>query len=232
MTRKATILVADDEEAVRHVIATLLELEGYTVIQASNGAECARLAYDHHPDLILLDIIMPITDGREVCRQLRQISNTPIIMLTALSDNQEKVARLNDGADDYISKPFNNDELLARAQAVLRRAQPIPAHQNLSYDDGFLRVNYAAHEVRIKGKRVSFSPKEWRLLEYLLEHRNRVIPHETLLRHIWGEAYLTDLHYLKVYISHVRRNLQDPAARPRYIHTEREIGYRFESHEP
>ena len=230
MTHQTTILVVDDEEAVRRVIAALLELEGYVVIQAENGAECLRMAYDYHPDLILLDIMMPIKDGRVVCRQLREVSDTPIIMLTALGGDRERVERLNDGADDYINKPFNNDELVARVRAVLRRAQPNHSLRDHIYDDGFLRVDREAHEVRIKGVRVPFSPKEWRLLEYLLEHKNRVMPRQSLLRHVWGDTYQADFDYLKVFVSHVRRKIQDPARHPHYIHTEREIGYRFETH--
>lgn len=231
MTHPATILVADDEEAVRHVIETLLELDGYKVIQASNGAECLRMAYDHHPDLVLLDIMMPIKDGREVCRQLRQVSDTPIIMLTALGGEREKVERLNEGADDYLSKPFNNDELLARMRAILRRARPNRSARDQIYDDGVLRVNRDTHEILVKGKRVRLAPKEWCLLEYLMEHKNRVMPRQALLRHVWGEAYETDFNILKVCVSNVRRKIQDPARHPRYIHTEREIGYRFESHD-
>jgi len=226
---KATILVADDEAPVRQVVAALLEIEGYTVVQAENGAECLRLVYDYHPDLILLDIMMPIKDGRVVCQQVREVSDTPIIMLTALNGEREKVERLNEGADDYISKPFNNDELVARVYALLRRTKK-SSHGEQIYDDGFLRVDRDKHEIRVKGERIPFSPKEWNLLIYLMDHKNRVMPRQTLLRHVWGETYEADFHYLKVFVSHVRRKIQDPARHPRYIHTERKIGYRFETH--
>lgn len=230
MTKPATILVADDDAAIRQVIATLLELEGYQVVQAENGAECLRMAYDYHPNLILLDIMMPIKDGRVVCHQLRDFSDMPIIMLTALNSEREKVERLNAGADDYVTKPFNNEELVARVKAVLRRSRQYTSYRDSIYDDGFLRVDRDAHEVRVKGEKVTLSPKEWRLLEYLVEHKNRVMPRQTLLKYVWGDTYQTDFNYLKVFVSNVRRKIQDPARHPRYIHTEREIGYRFETH--
>lgn len=230
MTQANTVLIADDDPSLRLVITALLQEEGFNVLQAEDGAECLRVAYDRHPDVILLDIMMPNKDGREVCKKLREFSSVPIIMLTALSMEKEKVDRLLEGADDYVTKPFNNDELVARIRAVLRRSRSNgDAHRHL-YDDGRLFIDFDAHQVRIGGIKTALSPKEWRLLEYLCRHPNRVVSRQTLLLHAWGEGYENEFDYLKVFISKLRQKISDPARRPRYIHTERDIGYRFETH--
>jgi len=224
-----TILVADDDASLRQVITTLLQEEGFRVLQAIDGTECLRTAFEHHPDLILLDIMMPNKDGREVCQRLRELSNVPIIMLTALSQEREKIERLMAGADDYITKPFDNQELIARIHAVLRRTRQHETRQP-PYDDGYLRIDFEAREVRVNGTPVHTSPKEWRLLEYLIKNANRVVPRQTLLRHVWGAGYEKEYNYLKVFVAHLRRKLKDPARRPRYIHTEHNVGYRFQAH--
>lgn len=230
MSQTPTVLIADDDSSIRQVITALLQEEGFNVIQASDGAECLRVAYAHHPDLILLDIMMPTKDGREVCQKLREASAVPIIMLTALSMEKEKVARLLEGADDYITKPFNNAELIARIRAVLRRyAQSNNQHRNL-YDDGRLFIDFDAHQVRVGGIKVDLTLKEWQLFEYLVRNANRVVPRQTLLVHVWGAGFENEFDYLKVFISKLRKKLFDSALRPRYIHTERDIGYRFETH--
>jgi two-component system KDP operon response regulator KdpE len=230
MKESDMILVADDDPSLRLVLNVLLEAEGFSVIQAVDGAECLRLAYERHPDLVLLDIMMPNKDGREVCRRLREISDVPIIMLTCLPGEKEKVERLSDGADDYVTKPFSNDELIARIQAILRRTRRHGDPNVRVYDDGHLRIDLDARQLHVAGAPVTLSPKEWRILEYFLRHKNRAIMRHTLLRHAWGEGYEQDFNYLKVFISHLRRKLGDPARHPRYIHTEREMGYRFQAH--
>ncbi len=231
MTPTPTILVVDDEDPVRYVLCMLLETEGFAVIEAANGRECMRLAYDHHPDLVLLDILMPDRDGREICRQLRDISpDLPIIMLSALSEEGERVARLHDGADDYIAKPFHQDELLARIRAVLRRSQRSRIPKVQAYKDSLLSIDFQTHQLSLHGEPVALSPKEWRLLEYLVEHKNHVATREELLRHIWGGAFERERHYIKVYISHLRQKLGDNPKVPRYIHTSRDHGYVFRSH--
>lgn len=230
MTRSATILIADDDPSLRLVITTLLEHEGFDVIQAVDGAACLRLNHEHHPDLILLDIMMPHKDGRQVCQQVREVSDVPIIMLTALSEEQEKVDRLIGGADDYVTKPFDNAELVARIRAVLRRSRGIENARRQLYDDGYLQIDFDAHHIYIKGDKVGLSPKEWRLLEYMTRNADRVVPHEVLLQHTWGRGYENEINYLKVCISKLRKKLNDSVRRPRYIHTERDIGYRFEFH--
>ncbi len=231
MTQQPTILVVDDEDPVRYVLCVLLETEGFSVIEASDGRECLRLAYDHHPDLVLLDILMPDRDGREICQQLRDISpDLPIIMLTALSEEAEKVARLYDGADDYVTKPFHQDELLARIRSVLRRSQRsrIPSVQ--AYKDSLLSIDFQTHQVSLHGKPVPLSPKEWRLLEYLVEHKDHVATHNELLHYVWGGGFEKERRYVKVFISRLRQKLGDNCKSPRYIHTSREQGYIFRSH--
>jgi two-component system KDP operon response regulator KdpE len=228
MTRPDTILIADDDASLRQVITTLLQEEGFNVLQAADGNECLHVAYEQRPDLVLLDIMMPNKDGREVCQRLREFSSIPIIMLTAISQEREIVDRLLGGADDYITKPFDNDELVARIRAVLRRTRQ--HGRQPPYDDGYLYIDFDARQVRVKGNGVSLTPKEWRLLEYLIKNANRVVPRQTLLRHVWGAGYEDQSNYLKVFIAHLRHKLNDPARHPRYILTEHNIGYRFQTH--
>ena len=227
---KETILITDDDPSLLIVLSVLLREEGFNVIQASRGSECLHKAYETHPDLVLLDIVLPDRSGTTVCRQLREISNIPIIMLTGTSTEKQKVESLNDGADDYVTKPFNNDELVARIRARLRRSRAGPVTILPPYEDGFLRVDFEGRQVRLGAETVSLSPKEWRLLECLMKQPGRVIPHDVLLRHVWGNGYEGEVKYLKVFVSHLRHKLGEPSGHPRYIYTERELGYRFESH--
>ncbi len=227
MTTPATILIVDDEPGVRQVLGVLLRTAGYEAIDAASGIECLHLAYERHPDLVLLDIMMPDRDGREVCRRLREISNVPIIMLTALSEEREKVDRLTDGADDYVTKPFENAELLARVRAVLRRSGRKDNPGLGTYRDDYLTIDFEGRRLIVDGEEVTLSPKQWRLLECLVARKNRVVPRADLLRYTWGEGYDSEQTYLKVLISHLRRKLNDPARHPRYIRTERDLGYLF-----
>jgi two-component system KDP operon response regulator KdpE len=228
MTDKAMVLLIDDDPSLRQVLTVLLAEEGFDVITAPDGDEGLRLAISYRPDLVLLDIMMPRTDGRVVCRRLREVSDVPIIMLTCLPTVNEKVERLQDGADDYITKPFHNDELIARMHAVLRRARRHPTSH--TYNDGYLHIDLETHQVFVQGARVLLTPKEWRLLECLLHHRNRLVTHQALLHYVWGDGYENDYALLKVFIAHLRRKLGDSAQQPRYIHTERTLGYRFQTY--
>jgi two-component system, OmpR family, KDP operon response regulator KdpE len=221
-------LLTDDDPSLLTVLSLLLQEEGFNVIQASRGSECLHKAYETHPDLVLLDIGLPDKSGTAVCRQLREISNIPIIMLTASSAEKQKVASLNEGADDYVTKPFDNDELVARIRANLRRGRGGATATLPPYDDGFLRVDFEGRQVRVGADTANLSPMEWLLLECLMKQPGRVVSHAGLLRHVWGDGYEQEVRYLKVYVSHVRHKLGEPPAKPRYIHTERELGYRFE----
>ena len=225
-----TILVVDDEEPVRRVLCTLLETEGFSVLEASSGRDCLRLTYAHRPDLVLLDIMLDDRDGREVCRQLRDISaDLPIIMLTALSSEQEKVGRFNDGADDFLTKPFHKDELVARIRAILRRVERIKSPRTRAYHDSCMSVDFEARQLDINGVSVELSPKLWRLLEYFVEHKDRVVSQRELLHYAWGAGYETETRYLKVHISLLRHKLGDDRKSPRYIRTARAQGYVFQS---
>jgi len=228
MTTKDTILIADDDPSLRTVLSALLQKEGFNVVQAVDGLQCLRVAYEAHPNLVLLDIMMPNKDGHHVCQRLREISGVPIIMLTGVSVDTEKVALLNGGADDYITKPFNNNELVARIRTVLRRGRQESASRLNAYHDAHLSLNFEGRKARVAGNTVALSPKEWRLLECLVKHEGRAVSREVLLRYAWGESYEKEFNYLKVFVSHLRHKLGDPTKRPRYIHTERELGYRFE----
>jgi DNA-binding response OmpR family regulator len=231
MTTQDTILIVDDEEPVRQVIGTLLETEGFKVLEAADGKSCLKIVYDSHPNLVLLDILMPGRDGREVCRLLRDMSaDIPIIMLTALSGAQETVERLKDGADDYLAKPFHNEELVARIRAVLRRTRQIPASRTHTYQDSVIQIDFDAHQLGVNGEPVSLSPKQWRLLECLVAHKDRAVMREELLRFAWGTGFEHEPKYLKVFISHLRQKLNDDPKDPCYIHTIREQGYLFQSH--
>ena len=230
MTVKDTILITDDDPSLLTVLSVLLQEEGFDVIQATRGSECLHKAYETHPDLVLLDIMLPDKNGTEVCQQLRQISNIPIIMLTATATERQKVQSLNEGADDYVTKPFNNDELVARIRAMLRRSRGSAVATLPLYDDEFLRVDFEGRHVEVEGETISLSPKEWRLLECLMKQPGRVVLRNVLLRHVWGDGYEHEVNYLKVFVSHLRHKLGEPPGHPRYIQTERELGYRFEKH--
>jgi DNA-binding response OmpR family regulator len=228
MTTKDTILIADDDPSLRQVLSILLESEGFKTLLAEDGAECLRAAYEHHPNLILLDIMMPNRDGREVCQRLREISNVPIIMLTALGDDQEKIDRLKEGADDYVTKPYHNAELVARIRALLRRSRQGTMFAPREYADDCLHIDFESHQLRVKNQLVAISPKEWRLMERMVAAEGRVVTRQELLQYAWGREYETEFNYLKVYVAHLRRKLGDSAKHPHYIHTERDVGYRFE----
>ncbi|MBI4789377.1 MAG: response regulator transcription factor [Chloroflexi bacterium] len=226
-----TILVVDDDPAVRLVLSTLLESEGYQVFEAAESSSCLRLTYDHRPDLVLLDIMMPGRDGREVCRLLRDISpELPIIMLTALSDESEKVGRFEDGADDFITKPFRNAELVARIRAMLRRARQAPQPRSHGYHDSMVDIDLDAKHLTVNAEPVPLTATEWRILEQLVTHKDRLVSREDLLRHGWGKGFERDYGYLKVHISHLRQKMGDSRKKRRYIHTAREQGYTFKSH--
>jgi DNA-binding response OmpR family regulator len=232
MKKQNTILIADDDPTLRLVLSYLLEQEGFAVIQAVDGADCLHKAYEQHPDLVLLDVMMPNKDGREVCKRLREMSSVPIIMLTCRSEMEEKVNRLKEGADDYITKPFENQELIARISAVLRRVQSNAEFSLRTYDDGFLSVDLDACYITVGGKPIILSPKEWRLLEYFLRHRNQPLSSRDMLRFAWGEGFENEWNSLKPSISILRKKLHDSIRQPRYIHTEKDQGYRFETHDP
>jgi two-component system KDP operon response regulator KdpE len=221
------ILVIDDEEMTVQLIAMLLERRGYEVIRAYRAEEGLRQAYRTHPDLILLDIMMPDMDGWEVCRRLRELSDVPIIFLTARDDVRDVVKGLEMGADDYIFKPYDNDELIARIRAHLRRAPKPSVAEELVFDGGNFRINFISREVKVKGQPVHLTPKEFNLLGVLARNSGRVITRTELVKEAWGPEYGDAIDSLKLYIHYLRQKVEDDPQHPGYILTSRGVGYRF-----
>jgi two-component system, OmpR family, KDP operon response regulator KdpE len=222
------ILVVDDESRIVNVVRMNLELEGCRVIAASNGREALDRVRDNMPDLVLLDVMMPGMDGFEVLRRLRQFSAVPVIMLTAKDESDDRVRGLELGADDYIGKPFDHRELVSRIRAVLRRhATPPPMPQTTLVIDERLTIDFARHEVLVGGEPVSLRPTEYRLLYHLVQNAGWVMPHDVLLAKVWGPEYRDESHYLRLYITYLRQKIEEDPANPRYILTERGVGYRF-----
>lgn len=229
MTTKARrILLAEDEVALRDFVSRNLRARGFEVLEASNGLEAVALWEREDPHLLILDIMMPRMDGLEVCRRVREHSAVPIIVLTALDAESDKVTALDLGADDYLTKPFGVEELLARIRAVLRRTQSevISATGGIQRF-GDLEIDLAGHTVQLRGAKVRLSPTEFSLLEQLVTNAGKVLTHRMLLQRIWGAAYGDEAEYLRVYINRLRQKLEPDPANPRYILTEPGVGYRF-----
>jgi two-component system KDP operon response regulator KdpE len=225
---KQTILVIDDEEPQVQVLRLWLEGEGYRVVSAGDGLHGLQLAQEEGPDLIVLDLMMPRMDGWEACRQIRDLSDVPIIMLTAREADTDKVRGLDLGADDYITKPFSMPELAARVRAALRRYQrPLTETELIRIDDR-LMLDQARRRIVVDGRRVELSPLEYRILSCLLDNADRVLTHRSLLAQVWGWEYMDETNYLKVYIHHLRQKIEKDPQKPRYILTERGLGYRFQ----
>ncbi len=200
---------------------------GCEVTIAASGEEALRRFQQGPPDLVVLDIQMPPPDGLEVCRRIREVSQVPILMLTVRDRTVDKVRALDLGADDYLTKPFDHLELLARLRALVRRAGARPAPPAPMFSAGNLAIDFAAHQVRVAGELIRLTPTEYRLLEALARHVGTVLPHQFLLRQIWGEEYVGDVQSLKVFVRRLRQKLGDDPEHPRYIQTVRGIGYRF-----
>jgi len=227
---KKLILVVDDEPRMIQFIRMNLELEGYRVTQASNGLEALDKVRDELPDLVILDVMMPEMDGFETLRLLRQVSSVPVIMLTVKADEDDKVKGLNLGADDYITKPFSTRELSSRVQAVLRRTEaPAPASSGKSIlkIDDYLQVDFSRRLVYAGGREVKLRPTEYRLLYHLINNAGWVMTHENLLSKVWGYEYRQESQYVRLYIRYLRQKIEPDPDHPRYILTERGVGYRF-----
>jgi len=224
----ATVLVVDDEPRMIQFIRMNLELEGYRVIQASNGLEALEKVRDELPDLVILDVMMPDLDGFETLRLLRETSDVPVIMLTVKSEEDDIVRGLKLGADDYVTKPFSPRELSSRVQALLRRAElPAPVERTEIKIDDRLTIDLARREVIVEGQHIQLRPTEYRLLYHLVNNAGWVMPHETLLQKVWGYEYRDETHYLRLYITYLRQKIEGDTSNPKYILTERGIGYRF-----
>ncbi len=221
------ILVIDDEPVTVDLITLLLERRGYEVVGATRAEEGLRKAYRTHPDLVLLDIMMPDMDGWEVCRRLRELSDVPIVFLTARDDVRDVVKGLEMGADDYIVKPYDNDELVARIRAHLRRAPKPSVAEELVFDSGNFRINFISREVRVRGNPVHLTPKEFNLLGVLARNAGRVITRTELVKEAWGPEYTDAIDSLKLYIHYLRQKIEQDPQHPVYILTSRGVGYRF-----
>jgi two-component system KDP operon response regulator KdpE len=224
------ILVAEDEVGLRDFITRNLRARGFEVLEAGNGLEAMAQWEREQPHLLILDIMMPQMDGLEVCRRVREQSATPIIVLTALDTESDKVTALDLGADDYLTKPFGVEELLARVRAVLRRAQwdSVPPASGVKRY-GELEIDLPRHSVRLRGSEVRLTPTEFALLEQLVTNAGKVLTHRTLLQRVWGPEYGGEAEYLRVYINRLRQKLEMDAANPRLFLTEPGVGYRFVS---
>jgi len=223
------VLVIDDDPTLAKALRLYFNKLGYQVSVAHDGMEGLRQVYDDRPDAIILDIMMPKMDGWELAKRIREVSEVPIVMLTARKQEQEIVRGLKLGADDYVSKPFSLKELEARVGAVLRRARPEPKRVNsILYADDYLMVDAARWEVRRNGNKVDLTSTELHLLLYLVENEGRVLTHRQLLEKVWGAEYVDELDYVKLFIWRLRRKLEPDPHEPRYLLTERGVGYRFE----
>ena len=226
--RDRKILVVDDEERMVRFIRLNLEHDGFRVIEAFNGNQAINKARSSLPDLVLLDVMMPDLDGFEVLRVLREVSSVPVIMLTAKGEEEDRVRGLELGADDYVTKPFSPRELVSRVRAVLRRTEMATAttHGLIQVDER-LKIDFDRREVWVDEKLVKLRPTEYRLLYHLVQNAGWVITHDQLLAKVWGYEYRDEPHYVRLYINYLRKKLEEDPANPKYILTERGIGYRF-----
>ena len=222
------ILVVDDEERMVRFIRLNLEHDGFQVSEAFNGKQAVQRLRDVNPDLILLDVMMPDLDGFEVLEMVREISNVPVIMLTAKGEEDDRVRGLEKGADDYVTKPFSPRELVSRVRAVLRRTEGATGSMHgLIEVDERLKIDFDRREVWLEGKIVKLRPTEYRLLFHLVQNAGWVVSHDQLLAKVWGYEYRDEPHYVRLYINYLRQKLEKDATNPKYILTERGVGYRF-----
>lgn len=226
--RDMTLLIVDDEPRIRDLVRMNLELEHYRVEEVTNGLEALEKLRDILPDLVILDVSMPEMDGFETLRHIREVSTVPVIMLTVRQSEADKIRGLDLGADDYLAKPFSPPELLSRIRALLRRSlMAPPARKTMIVVDPDLTIDFSRREVMVRGKKVVLRPTEYRLLYHLVSNAGRLLTHETLLSKVWGHEYRDESHYLRLYITYLRQKLEQDPAHPRYILTERGLGYRF-----
>jgi two-component system KDP operon response regulator KdpE len=223
--KSATILVADDEPQIRRVLRATLSAEGYTIVEARDGQEALEKLRGERPDLVLMDVNMPILDGLEACREIRATSRVPIIMLTVRGAEKDKVRALDAGADDYVVKPFGIQELLARIRVALRRTPAGAAGAVISSKE--LHLDFAKRIITVRGKPVHLTPKEFDVLREMVAHHDTPISHRRLLQAVWGPDYGDETEYLRVVINQLRKKIEANPAKPKYILTEPWVGYRM-----
>jgi len=223
----AKILVVDDEPQIRRMMRTTLTSSGYQVDEATTGEEALEKLRSYQPDLVLLDLNMPGMGGLEACRTMREGSDVPIVILTVRNAEKDKVEALDAGADDYVSKPFGMQELMARIRAALRRAPGGGESGPHSFTSDDLEIDFDGRRVRVKDKNVRLTPKEFDLLRHLVAHGGKPVPHRELLQAVWGPDYGDETDYLRVFINHLRKKIEPDPAHPKYVLTEPWVGYRF-----
>lgn len=227
--KKTTILAADDDPQILRLIARNLQLEDYDVVTATDGQEALERLEAQKFDLAILDVMMPKLDGFAVCARVREFSSVPIIMVTARGQDQDKIHGLDLGADDYLTKPFSVEELLARVRSVLRRSQFAASHEGQNVRPvvvmGGLTIDFAQHRVTVDEQEIELTPIEYRLLAYLAQNAGRVVTQDLLLEHVWGEEYIGESHLLQVNMNRLRRKIETDPAHPRYIITKMGVGY-------
>ena len=222
------ILVVDDEPRMVKFVRMNLELEGYRVSEATNGLDALDKVRDELPDLVLLDVMMPEMDGFEALERIREVSTVPVIMLTVKGEEEDRIRGLELGADDYVTKPFSPRELASRIKAVLRRAEmAAPLEKTAIVIDDDLSVDFQRREVIVRGEQVKLRPTEYRLLYHLVKNAGWVMTHEMLLAKVWGYEYREESHLLRLYITYLRKKIEPDPSHPKYILTERGVGYRF-----
>jgi two-component system response regulator RegX3 len=224
----AKVLVVEDEQSLREALVFFLEKEGHQVLEAVDGEEAIRVFDNSGADIILLDLMLPKIDGNQVCKQIRQSSNVPIIMLTAKDSEIDKIVGLEIGADDYVTKPYSTRELLARINAVLRRQVEPPITADSVLIAGELRLDSDRHVVTLSGNPLTLPLKEFELLELLMENVNRVLTRGQIIDRVWGSNYFGDTKTLDVHIKRLRSKVEEDPARPKYIQTVRGLGYKLE----
>lgn len=222
------ILVIEDDEGMVQLLRCQLEEEGFEVLAAHDGVEGVQILQERRPQLVLLDVMLPRMNGWETCRQIRECSDVPIMMLTALASDEEKVRGLELGADDYITKPFCRSELIARVHAVLRRSRRSLCRDLTIQVDDRLLLDQANYQAIVDGQSVELSPLEYKILDCFVRNVNRVLTHQSLLIQVWGWEYADEKDYLKVHVCNLRRKIERNPRRPSYILTERGLGYRFQ----
>jgi two-component system KDP operon response regulator KdpE len=228
--RQVRILIVDDDPAILKFLRANLKAGSYETLAAVDGAEALQVFERESPDLVLLDITMPKMDGFDVCRRLREWSKIPIIMLSARGDEMDKVKCLDLGADDYLTKPFGVDELLARVRAVLRRTEPARTQPTKScFTCEGIDINFADRRVTVSGREVALTPTEYKLLQELVLNANKVLTHSMLLGKVWGPEYGSEKEYLRVFISRLRKELEPDPINPRYLLTIPGVGYQFKA---
>lgn len=227
LDKKSTILVVDDEDQIRKMLSIFLSTSDYNIEESKSGQQALRMSTSVKPDLIVLDLGLPDMDGKELIGQIRQWSQVPIIVLSARSMDEEVVAALDKGADDYVIKPFSADVLMARIKTNLRKAVVQEAGEP-TLVNGPLRMDLVRHEVYLHDKKIAFTPKEYELLRYLMINRGKMLTHRQILNEIWGPAHGTNMQYLRVYIGNVREKLADNSGDPELIVTVPSVGYRME----